>query len=198
MTKLGKVSVVVFSVGWVAIVITFMAGGFSSNGGASNTPTPAAAPATHTPSPVAIAAKQKMCIDQVDALISSSIALLNKNDPAGARGQLAPCVGTMTDQRAIALLAKATKLQADLLAKATKLREAADLEAEKKRRKLELAEKKKHGVTIGMTMQEVLDSSWGKPRSINKTTNANGTHEQWVYGGGYLYFDGEVLTTIQN
>lgn len=58
---------------------------------------------------------------------------------------------------------------------------------------------KTEGVRIGMTQQEVLDSSWGKPKSINKTTNQYGTHEQWVYSmTGYLYFDDGILTSIQN
>jgi hypothetical protein len=63
------------------------------------------------------------------------------------------------------------------------------------------AQAKKEGVRIGMTKQEVLDSSWGKPTSVNATTTARGTREQWVYGDyrrGYLYFDGDILTSIQN
>jgi hypothetical protein len=54
------------------------------------------------------------------------------------------------------------------------------------------------GVRIGMTTDEVEDSSWGKPRSINRTIVAGHVHEQWVYGGGLLYFDNGVLTAIQN
>ena len=53
-------------------------------------------------------------------------------------------------------------------------------------------------VRIGMT-KEMCEDSWGKPESINRTTNAYGTSEQWVYGGGnYLYFDNGKLTSIQN
>mgnify|MGYP000161819017 CR=1 FL=1 len=51
---------------------------------------------------------------------------------------------------------------------------------------------------IGMTSQEVINSSWGKPNHINKTTNAKGTNEQWVYSDNkYLYFHDGVLETIQ-
>lgn len=58
---------------------------------------------------------------------------------------------------------------------------------------------KTRGVQIGMTKQEVLDSSWGKPKSINKTTTIYGTHEQWVYGmKSYLYFEDGILTSYQN
>jgi len=53
-------------------------------------------------------------------------------------------------------------------------------------------------VRIGMT-KEMCEDSWGKPESINRTTNAYGTSEQWVYGdGNYLYFDNGKLTSIQN
>jgi len=58
---------------------------------------------------------------------------------------------------------------------------------------------KTQGVRIGMTQQEVLDSSWGKPNKVNRTITANGTREQWVYdNGGYLYIDNGILTAIQN
>lgn len=52
---------------------------------------------------------------------------------------------------------------------------------------------------IGMTKSDVLASSWGKPKDINKTTTKYSAHEQWVYGGNrYLYFDDNELTAIQN
>ncbi len=60
--------------------------------------------------------------------------------------------------------------------------------------------KRREGVNIGMSQQDVLDSSWGRPERVNKTTTAAGTREQWVYRGyhSYLYFENGVLTTIQN
>jgi len=69
---------------------------------------------------------------------------------------------------------------------------------EKKAERIAKAQKKKEGVRIGMSKQDVLDSSWGRPRDINRTTNSRGIHEQWVYDGGYLYFDDGVLRSIQN
>lgn len=52
--------------------------------------------------------------------------------------------------------------------------------------------------TIGMTKSEVENSTWGKPKKINKTTTSYGIHEQWVYyGNKYLYFDNGILTSIQ-
>lgn len=53
-----------------------------------------------------------------------------------------------------------------------------------------------HKVKIGMTKEECIDS-WGRPIKINSTTNAYGTSEQWVYSKGYLYFDGNILRSIQ-
>ena len=56
------------------------------------------------------------------------------------------------------------------------------------------------GARIGMTAEQVLkETSWGKPRSINRTTTTHGTREQWVYGyPNYLYFTNGILTSISN
>jgi hypothetical protein len=57
---------------------------------------------------------------------------------------------------------------------------------------------------IGMTQNEVLSSSWGGPSKINRTTTANGVHEQWVYrlAGGfamhYIYFKNGRVYSIQD
>ena len=52
---------------------------------------------------------------------------------------------------------------------------------------------------IGMTKDEVLDSTWGKPKDINKTTTAYGTREQWCYSGyKYIYFKNGIVTSIQD
>ncbi len=53
------------------------------------------------------------------------------------------------------------------------------------------------GVSVGMTRGQVYASCWGKPKSINDTLTARGKHEQWVYGGGYVYLDDGVVTSIQ-
>lgn len=54
---------------------------------------------------------------------------------------------------------------------------------------------------IGMTSEEVENSTWGKPYDINKTTNEYGTSEQWVYKflnkHRYIYFKDGIVTTIQ-
>lgn len=52
-------------------------------------------------------------------------------------------------------------------------------------------------VRIGMT-KSMCRESWGQPDNINKTIGSWGTHEQWVYGNSYLYFEGNKLTSIQN
>ena len=85
------------------------------------------------------------------------------------------------------------------------LSSAADDESKNKEKAQELrnlaldkAERKKSGVSIGMARDQVLASNWGKPRKINRTSGVNYEHEQWVYDGGYLYFQQGILTTIQN
>jgi hypothetical protein len=77
-------------------------------------------------------------------------------------------------------------------------REALLARLEKRRLAEVAAEKRKEGVTPGMTQEEVLASSWGKPRKINRSTYTFGTREQWVYDGGYLYFRDGILDSIQN
>lgn len=78
--------------------------------------------------------------------------------------------------------------------------------ANKAKRKAELT--KKFGVSnanlilegkvqIGMT-KAMCRESWGTPDNINKSIGAWGTHEQWVYGNSYLYFEEGRLTSIQN
>lgn len=69
---------------------------------------------------------------------------------------------------------------------------------EAKARKAVAALKRSQGVTIGMSEQDVLDSSWGRPTKKNLTISAHGTREQWVYDGHqYLYFTNGRLTGIQ-
>lgn len=80
-----------------------------------------------------------------------------------------------------------------------KAREKKEAEERAKREAEEKARKKREGVTIGMTQQEVRDSMWGEPQSINRTVTAGHVYEQWVYGyPNYLYFTDGILTSIQN
>ena len=51
---------------------------------------------------------------------------------------------------------------------------------------------------IGMTTEEINNSTWGKPQKINKTSYSWGTTEQWVYSGyRYIYFEDGIVTAIQ-
>lgn len=56
------------------------------------------------------------------------------------------------------------------------------------------------GARIGMTQKQVVEgTNWGKPHSVNRTTTAKGTFEQWVYGDrNYLYFTDGKVSGIQN
>lgn len=101
-----------------------------------------------------------------------------------------------------------TKADADAKAKAEQDAQDAKAKAEQEAKDAKALEEAKakaktEGVKIGMTQQQVLDSSWGKPDQINKTTSAYGTREQWVYGYNSskmncLYFENGILTDIQN
>lgn len=74
-------------------------------------------------------------------------------------------------------------------------REKEEREADRRDR----ARRKHEGVRVGMTKDDVLKSSWGRPEHVNRSIYSWGTTEQWVYSSGnYLYFDGEKLTVIQN
>lgn len=50
---------------------------------------------------------------------------------------------------------------------------------------------------IGMSEIEVMASTWGYPKHINKTTTKYGKSEQWVYDKGYIYFENGIVTAIQ-
>lgn len=52
-------------------------------------------------------------------------------------------------------------------------------------------------VRIGMTADQAR-AAWGTPNDINRSAYSFGVHEQWVYDGGYLYFEDGLLTSIQN
>lgn len=52
-------------------------------------------------------------------------------------------------------------------------------------------------VNIGMT-SDMVRKAWGSPRDINRTVGSWGVHEQWVYGGSYLYFENGKLTSWQD
>ena len=75
---------------------------------------------------------------------------------------------------------------------------AAQKEDREKERQAKIA-KRKQGVSVGMSQQDVLDSSWGRPERINQTVTGRGIREQWVYPGAqYLYFEDGVLTSIHS
>ena len=52
--------------------------------------------------------------------------------------------------------------------------------------------------SVGMTADEVKQSTWGEPKKINKSTYSWGTSEQWCYSGyRYVYLDNGIVTSIQ-
>ena len=52
---------------------------------------------------------------------------------------------------------------------------------------------------IGMTKEEVLNSTWGSPDKKNIDEYKWGVQEQWVYKRkGYIYFENGIVTSIQS
>lgn len=50
---------------------------------------------------------------------------------------------------------------------------------------------------IGMTSEEVLNSTWGEPEDINKDTYSWGVKEQWCYPDNkYIYLEDDIVTSI--
>lgn len=140
-------------------------------------------------------AMYQRCVVGAEVLLASASERLKAGDPEGAERELKTCEGHLS--------ASVTDALQKRIDQAVAKREAAEQEAAARAERLaaaqEKAQKKRAGVRIGMSKQDVIDSSWGRPTSVNRTTTAYGTHEQWVYGGGnYLYFEDGKLTSIQN
>ena len=58
--------------------------------------------------------------------------------------------------------------------------------------------KPKSSPRIGMTAEELRESTWGEPQDINKTTTAHGISEQWCYSEErYVYLEDGIVTAIQ-
>lgn len=57
--------------------------------------------------------------------------------------------------------------------------------------------KEKIAPSMGMTEDEVLNSTWGAPIKRNKTSTLDHEREQWVYDDGYIYFVDGIVTSIQ-
>jgi hypothetical protein len=50
---------------------------------------------------------------------------------------------------------------------------------------------------VGMKKEALENSTWGKPRDINKSTYSWGTTEQWCYSNNrYVYLENDVVTSI--
>lgn len=53
--------------------------------------------------------------------------------------------------------------------------------------------------SIGMTADQVRNSTWGSPKEINKSTYSWGTKEQWVYSDyRYIYLENGIVTSIHD
>lgn len=118
--------------------------------------------------------------------------------PAGALNLLIPCFKETSNPKYQAEITKAEELvkvnEANFKKQAAAVAKQAEID-----KKAAAKLKKSQGVAIGMSMEDVIASSWGKPQSINTTTTATTERQQWVYGNrSYLYFQDGKLTSIQN
>lgn len=127
------------------------------------------------------------CAADLPQIMATAKEQLRKKEGQAAVDTLYPCRDHFTDPQQNALYVKAGEMMSIQAAKRADA-EAAALKKQKKR----------EGVSLGMSQEDAVDSSWGKPRKINRSIGSYGTHEQWVYDGGYLYFENGVLTSIQN
>ena len=132
------------------------------------------------------AAAKAACERGASTAIATSQRALKRKDGSAALDALYSCrtdlAGDPEFDKAYAAALSA------FAAKNEQLRKARDI--------ADAAERRRRGVSIGMTAEDVLGSQWGKPQRVNRTVNAFGTREQWVYGGGYLYFEDGILVTI--
>lgn len=141
----------------------------------------------------------QMCGANFSTLATKASDLVKDGNASDAFNLVKPC-NLYADVKApvkefIQAMSSAASLES-----AEKLRRE-DAQREATAKKVDAANKaarRKEGVRIGMSKEQVLASNWGKPRKINRTSGANYEHEQWVYDGGYLYFQGGLLTTVQN
>lgn len=128
------------------------------------------------------------CQADAPALIAASRAALRRGELDEAAAGMRPCEEPMRDDQAWRVASAAVT-------------EAVDKRDRRNRALFEASErarKKREGVSIGMSAEDVLASSWGRPEKVNRTTTAMGTREQWVYDSGYLYFTNGRLTAVQN
>ena len=211
-------SVVVWTVLLVVVVAVAL-------GGNSDRPAPvvAAPPVASPPAADAVVLK---CQGEREAMVAKYQGLM-KSDPWQAATSLRVCAERLKDAELQAMVKAGERadlvktqqnpkvlphVRLDALDRLTDLGEPMSAERQKLRadlvkkvalneavlEKTRMAQKKREGVSVGASMQDALDSSWGKPERINQTITANGVREQWVYGGGnYLYFQDGVLRTIQ-
>lgn len=98
-------------------------------------------------------------------------------------------------EKSISRIRKKAEAQRERIA----IARAKDAEVQAELARSEEASKRwKNTVRVGQTEGDVLAYGWGRPDKVNRTTNAYGVREQWVYDNKYLYFENGILTSIQD
>lgn len=153
----------------------------------------AIAAATAAAPPKIFESMAQICADSMPSRFEEATQALRSGQPKSAFDALDICRDHLTPAAQVLY----QKSMADIPKFEAAQQKKAAVEA-KKQESIQRAAKRKEGVSVGMSAQDALDSSWGKPRKINRTIHADFVQEQWVYGGSYLYFENGVLTSIQN
>lgn len=139
-----------------------------------------------------------LCTTGLPQVVTQAQAQLNSGNPSAAYDTMDACQQHLVDGPAKALYfatlaARDAKTLADEQRQAKKEKEFSALVD-----KAAKAERRRHPPVIGMTMQQAVESAWGRPEHSNTTETARGVRSQWVYGNRrYLYFDNDTLTAIQ-
>lgn len=172
-----------FITGFFALVVFLSASNYKSRVEKPQTASIATVSATPAPPPLDCIKNEKEIIEKTKGMMAYY--------PDGALEILKPCFTQTANQ--------AYKTQITNVEKLIKQNAIRDKKSGEERAKEAAKIKKSRGVAVGMSMDDVRASSWGKPQSINTTTTATTERQQWVYGNrSYLYFQNGTLTSIQN
>jgi len=201
------ISCIVLMVGMIGVSMTHEAGVRDAYTAPATRSAPAVREAEHTAS-MAESRKSEYAALMAKALEAAKIDVHDRNLSAHKRLQALNLIATkdsaLFQTQNLGALRPSLEKQ-DEKDRAEEAARIAKLNAEAKRQaqidaKRIAALKKSQGVRLGMSREDALASSWGKPERINTSTGRWGTHEQWVYSGhhNYLYFEDGVLTSISN
>lgn len=88
--------------------------------------------------------------------------------------------------------------QGDLYEEITALKRDVQAAWQAELKKARAEQDKRPAPQVGMTREQVRASSWGEPKSINRTETENGVVEQWVYPAyRFVYVENGKVTIVR-